>query len=127
MVNQNNKLKSLDLAFKEDHIVHLVFASLPKEFDTFVVNYNTQPHTWDIEKIIAMCVQEEERIRSTTGGSLNYVNKKKNTNFKGNFSSSSKGKSSHQHRPQEGQALVEKDQCLYCKERGHYKKNCHRY
>jgi hypothetical protein len=36
MVNQNNKLKSLDLAFKEDHIVHLVFASLPKEFDTLL-------------------------------------------------------------------------------------------
>jgi hypothetical protein len=131
MVNQNNKLKSLDLAFKEDHIVHLVFASLPKEFDNFVVNYNTQPHTWDIEKTIAMCVQEEERIKSAIGGSLNYVNKKKNANFKGNFSSSSssssKGKSSHQHRPQEAQVLVEKDQYLYCKERGHYKKNCHRY
>jgi hypothetical protein len=106
MVNQNNKLKSLDLAFKEDHIVHLVFASLPKEFDIFVINYNTQPHTWDIEKTIAMCVQEEKRIKSATGGSLNYVNKKKNANFKGNFSSSSssssKGKSSHQYRPQEG-------------------------
>jgi hypothetical protein len=38
MVNQNNKFKPLDLAFKEDHIVHLVFASLPKEFDSFVVN-----------------------------------------------------------------------------------------
>jgi hypothetical protein len=118
---------SLNLAFKEDHIVHLIFASLPKEFDTFVVNYNTQPHTWDIEKTIAMCVQEEERIKSATGGCLNYVNKKKNANFKDNCSSSSKGKSSHQHRPQEGQVLVEKDQCLYCKERGHYKKNCHRY
>jgi hypothetical protein len=74
-----------------------------------------------------MCVQEEERIKSATSGSLNYVNKKKNANFKGNFSSSSKGKSSHQHRPQERLVLVEKDQCLYCKERGHYKKNYHRY
>jgi hypothetical protein len=125
MVNQNNMLKSLDLSFKEDHIVHLVFASLPKEFDTFVVNYNTQPHTWDVEKTIAMCVQEEERIKSANSGSLNYVNRKRNANFKGNFSfSSSEEKGSHQlqHRPQEGQVLVEKDQCLYCKERGHTRK-----
>jgi hypothetical protein len=58
------------------------------------------------------------------------VNRKRNSNFKGNFSSSSsKGKVSHQlqHRLQERQALVEKDQYLYYKERGHYKKNCHRY
>jgi hypothetical protein len=96
MVNQNNKFKSLDLAFKEDHIIHLVFALLPKEFDTFVVNYNTQPHTWDVEKTIAMCVQEKERIKSANSGSLNYVNRKRNANFKGNFSSSSsKGKGSH--------------------------------
>ena len=86
MVSQNNKLKSLDLAFKEDHIVHLIFASLPKEFETFVVNYNSKPETWDIEKIIAMCVQEEERLKTANDGSINYVsNKKRNTNFKGNF------------------------------------------
>jgi hypothetical protein len=97
MVSQNNKLKSLDLAFKEDHIVHLIFASLPKEFETFVVNYNSKLETWDIEKTIAMCVQEEERLKTANGGSINYVsNKKRNTNFKCNFEkgnpSSSKGK-----------------------------------
>jgi hypothetical protein len=38
---------------------------LPKEYETFVVNYSMQLDTWDIEKLIAMCVQEEERRKSS--------------------------------------------------------------
>ena len=37
--------------------------SLPKDFHTFVVNYNMSTDKWDIENTIAMCVQEEERLR----------------------------------------------------------------
>jgi hypothetical protein len=29
----------------------------------FFVNYNLQPENFDIEKAIAMCVQEEERLK----------------------------------------------------------------
>jgi hypothetical protein len=36
----NNELKPMDLALKEEFLVHVVFASLSKEFDTFIVNYN---------------------------------------------------------------------------------------
>ncbi|XP_044948703.1 uncharacterized protein LOC123398288 [Hordeum vulgare subsp. vulgare] len=79
MSNTAAKLKPMDadLEIKPALLVHLVMASLPKEFETFVVNYNMQPETWDIEKVIAMCSQEEERIKDSHGGSLNYVKEKK--------------------------------------------------
>jgi hypothetical protein len=40
--NQASNLKPMDLALKKEFFIHLVFASLPKEYDTFVVNYNMQ-------------------------------------------------------------------------------------
>jgi hypothetical protein len=39
---------------------------LPKEYITFVVNYNMQPDTWDIEKLIAMCVQKRGEAKVLT-------------------------------------------------------------
>jgi hypothetical protein len=79
MNNQASKLKPMDLALKEEFFIHLVFASLPKEYDTFVVNYNMQPKKWNLEKLMAMCAQEEDRIKVLNVGSINYLkdNKKK--------------------------------------------------
>jgi transposase InsO family protein len=64
-------------------------------------------------------VQEEERIKGSNGGSINYVKDKK----KNHKSPASKAKQS-QHLPQQQQFAVEKDQCLHCKKTGHYKKDC---
>jgi len=37
-----SKLKEMNL--KEDEfLIHLIFASLPKEYEDFVMNYNIQP------------------------------------------------------------------------------------
>ena len=79
MSNLASKLKPMDLALKKEFLIHLIFASLPKEFDTFVVNYNIQPKKWDMKRLMAMCVQEKERMKAANGGSINYVkdNKKK--------------------------------------------------
>jgi hypothetical protein len=129
LTHLNNKLKPMDLTLTEEFLVHVIFASLPKEFDTFVVNYNIQPEKWDLERCMTMCVQEEERIKAVNGGTLSFVkdNKRKNVNANANSPSKPKGKGLMQHQPQQNRFAVNKDQCLYCKKEGHYKKDCPKF
>ena len=56
MSNTASKLKPTNKRLKDDFLIHLIFVSLPKEYETFVVNYNLQLDRWDIEKLIALCV-----------------------------------------------------------------------
>jgi hypothetical protein len=68
MSNVAARLKPLDLAIKDGFLIYLIFNSLPKEFKTFEVNYNSMNDKWTLEKFIAMCVQQEERINRNNGG-----------------------------------------------------------
>jgi hypothetical protein len=79
MSDITSKLKKMDLVLPDKFLVHLIFASLLSDFEAFVVNYNSQLENWDIEKLIAICVQEEDRPKAR-GDSANYVkhNKKRN-------------------------------------------------
>jgi hypothetical protein len=72
MNNVAARLKPLDLAIKDGFLIYLVFNSLPKEFETFEVNYNSMNDKWTLKKFIAMCVQEEERIKRNNGGVDNF-------------------------------------------------------
>jgi hypothetical protein len=93
MGNVASNLKTMDMGLKDEFLVHLVMSSLPNEFEAFEINYNFRPQNWGIEKLIAMCVQEEERIKVACGDSINHVkhNKKKN------FSNSPQSKKSYSH------------------------------
>jgi hypothetical protein len=85
MSNMNGKLAETGMVLPAEFFVHLVFKSLPQEFSAFEVNYNTILDKWDIHKLIAMCVQEEDRLKDQNGGSVNYVNHSKKQVQKKNF------------------------------------------
>ncbi|XP_051205207.1 uncharacterized protein [Lolium perenne] len=131
MSNMAAKLKPMDanLELKPALLVHLVMASLPQQFDNFVVNYNMNPEKWDVEKTIAMCVQEEDRLKAQNGGTINYVKDNKKRPFtpsKNGSPSKQYGKAPMQHHQkfQHRPLPVNKDQCLHCQKTGHYKKDC---
>jgi molybdopterin converting factor small subunit len=84
MSNVAARLKPLDLAIKDGFLIYLIFNSLLKELETFEVNYNSMNDKWTLEKFIAMCVQEEERIKHNNGG-VDSVNMAKHHQKRKNF------------------------------------------
>ncbi|XP_066307645.1 uncharacterized protein [Miscanthus floridulus] len=104
--------------------------------DTFFLSHGHQPERWGIERLISMCAQEEERIKSSQGESAHFVKDNKRKNFNGknskpqgkpkwdkSSSSSSQGK-----KPQDSENQqyggAEKNQCKHCFKKGHYKRDC---
>jgi hypothetical protein len=43
MSSMTSNLKTMDMELKDEFLVHLVMSSLPNEFETFEINYNSQP------------------------------------------------------------------------------------
>jgi hypothetical protein len=126
MSNVATRLKPVDLAIKDGFLIYLTFNSLPKEFKTFEVNYNSMNDKWTLEKFIAMCVQEEERVKRNNGD-VDSVNMAKHHQKRKNFPP----KPYAPKREDKGKVVstssdppVDKDQCMWCKKRGHYQKNC---
>jgi hypothetical protein len=129
----------------------LIFKSLPPEFSAFEVNYNNIPDKWDVHKLIAMSVQEDERLKAQNGGLVKYVNhgKKphkrsfpsKNYQPKNQAESGPSNAPSHGQMKPHGKAPMQNDQpqkpqrapqqtefapnqCHWCKQTGHRKKQC---
>jgi hypothetical protein len=126
MSNIAARLKPIDLTIKEGFLIYLIFNSLTKKYETFEVNYNSMNDKWTLKKFITMYVQEEERIKRNNGG-VDSVNMAKHHQKRKNFApkpyapkKEDKGKAMSMSSNQP----VDKDQCKWCKKRGHYQKNC---
>ena len=70
-----------------------------------------------------MCLQEEERLKSSQGDSANLVKDNKKKNF--NKNAKPQGKTpQNDHHPKNNNAQVENDQYKWCKKHGHYQRDC---
>ncbi|KAL6328200.1 hypothetical protein AAG906_034343 [Vitis piasezkii] len=63
MSDMASQLKGMDMAISEGFLVHFIMTSLPSQFGHFKINYNTRKDKWKMCELIAMCVQEEERLK----------------------------------------------------------------
>ena len=68
-----NRLSSLKITIDESFLVHQALNSLPTKFGQLKSIYNAQSETWNVNQLISVCVQEEERIKREHGESVNLI------------------------------------------------------
>ncbi|XP_028944964.1 uncharacterized protein [Malus domestica] len=74
LVNVGNKLNTLDVPISEQFLVHMALNSLTAEYEQVKINYNTQKESWTVNELIAICCQEEDRLKKGKEEAVNFVN-----------------------------------------------------
>ena len=114
-----SKLKALGLDLSDDLVVHLVFISLPAQFNKFKVSNNCQKEKWNLNELISYCVQKEERLtqEKTEYAHVVTTSKDKGKRKKKAEAAASKGLEQKKRRTN----------CFFCNKPGHVKKECKKY
>ncbi|RVW95242.1 Retrovirus-related Pol polyprotein from transposon TNT 1-94 [Vitis vinifera] len=121
MSDMASQLKGMDMAISEGFLVHFIMTSLPSQFGPFKINYNTQKDKWKMSELIAMCVQEEERLKVEKPDMAHLTigpNKKSFKKGKGNKKKQGNDVSHN------GQKDENKIQCHFCHKKGHKRRDC---
>nr|GEW58058.1 putative zinc finger, CCHC-type [Tanacetum cinerariifolium] len=128
MSDMANKLKGMDMEISEGFIVYFIMTSLPMQFGPFKINYNTQKKKWKMSELIAMCVQEEERLKVKKPNAAHVATTNSN---KRNGSWKSKGSSRENSTPNKVQKTGTSTspfqggpKCKFCHRKGHTQKDC---
>lgn len=85
MIEITSSLSDLNMPFPADFVVHQALRTLPVSFNQLKTTYFAQKDKWDLNELIAICVQEEERIKRDSEPVVNLVSKPKFKQGKGKF------------------------------------------
>ncbi|XP_038989907.1 uncharacterized protein LOC120113165 [Phoenix dactylifera] len=113
----------------ESFLVQFILNSLPPQFGSFQIHYNTIKDKWNVNELTSMLVQEETRLKQQGHHSVNLVShgakKKWKKPRKGMKNGPSKGKEPH-HNTEVHKKKQNKDRYHFCKKLGYYQKDCHK-
>ncbi|XP_039145646.1 uncharacterized protein LOC120282878 [Dioscorea cayenensis subsp. rotundata] len=63
IIDLADQLKALEqIDFSDAYLVHFILHSLPYQYNTFKISYNTHNDKWSINELLTMCVQVKERL-----------------------------------------------------------------
>ena len=63
------QLKILGIDMSKSFLVHFILNTLPHQYESFKISYNTHKDKWSINELMTMCVQEEETLVIALGES----------------------------------------------------------
>ncbi|GMI66081.1 hypothetical protein HRI_000277400 [Hibiscus trionum] len=103
-----SRLKALEVEMSESFLVHYILNTLPPQYGSFKITYNTHKDKWSIDEILTMCDQEEGRLILEMGESTLTVTQ-------GKRSIQAKQKEKAKIQPQ---AKIKKEfMCFFCKKK----------
>ncbi|XP_071681950.1 uncharacterized protein [Lolium perenne] len=128
MSGHAKKLSDLGIVIPNKLGIHRVLQSLPPSYKNFVMNYNMQNMNKELPELFSMLKSAEVEIQKEH--QVLMVNKttsfkKQGKPKKGNFKKGSKKVAAPPEKPKAGPKPD--TECYYCKEKGHWKRNCPKY
>ena len=65
------QLKSLEVTMSDTFLVHYILNTLPQQYSSFKISYNTHKDKLSINELLTMCVKEEGRLMVEEGERVN--------------------------------------------------------
>ncbi|KAL4361061.1 hypothetical protein GQ457_04G024470 [Hibiscus cannabinus] len=112
------RLKALEVEMSDSFVVHYILNTLPPQYGSFMIFYNTHKDKRSTDELLTMCDQEEGRLILEMGESTLTVTQ-------GNRPVQAKQRGMAKMQPQ---ADIKKEfVCFFCKKKGHLKNDCVKY